>query len=73
MSHIEHLELSAHRGDIINDVNDLIEKYQEILGWDVPDIDEGLTNALILNEVRKALDSMQAELEQKHQASKHIA
>lgn len=66
MSNIEHLELSAHRGDIINDVNDLIEKYQEIFGWDVPDIDEKLTNTLILNEVRKALDSMQADSQRKH-------
>lgn len=62
MAHIEELELSAHRGDINKDVNDLIEKYRTIFEWDVPDIDENLTNTLILNEVRKALDDIQNEL-----------
>ena len=62
MAHIEELELSAHRSDIIKDVNDLIEKYRTIFEWDVPDIDEDLTNTLIINEVRKALDDIQKEL-----------
>jgi hypothetical protein len=65
MEHIENLELSAHRSDIISDVNDLIEKYRAIFEWDVPDIDENLTNTLILNEVRKALDDIQKELLEK--------
>jgi hypothetical protein len=62
MSKIEHLELAARRGDIIIDVKDLIEKYRAIFEWDVPDIDENLTNTLILNEVRKALDDIQSQL-----------
>ncbi|WP_372742962.1 hypothetical protein [Neptunomonas sp.] len=62
MAHIEELELSAHRSDIIKDVNDLIEKYRTIFEWDVPEIDEDLTNTLIINEVRKALDDIQKEL-----------
>jgi hypothetical protein len=62
MSEIEHLELAARRGDIIIDVKDLIEKYRAIFEWDVPDIDENLTNTLILNEVRKALDDIQSQL-----------
>ncbi|WP_372737671.1 hypothetical protein [Neptunomonas sp.] len=62
MAHIEELELSAHRSDIIKDVNDLIEKYRTIFEWDVPEIDESLTNTLIINEVRKALDDIQKEL-----------
>jgi hypothetical protein len=59
MAHIEQVELSAHRNDIIKDVNNLIEKYRAIFEWDVPDVDENLTNRLILNEVRKALDDIQ--------------
>jgi hypothetical protein len=61
MTEIEKLELSAHRNDIIEDVNNLIEKYRAIFGWDVPDIDENLANRLILNEVRQALDDIQNE------------
>ncbi|ABS08873.1 hypothetical protein [Shewanella baltica] len=58
---IEKFELAAHRSDIIEDVNNLIEKYRAIFGWDVPDIDENLANRLILNEVRLALDNIQNE------------
>jgi hypothetical protein len=61
MTEIEKLELSAHRNDIIEDVNHLIEKYRAIFGWDVPDIDENLANRLILNEVRQALDDIENE------------
>ncbi len=62
MAHVEELELSAHRSDIIKDVKDLIEKYRTIFEWDVPDIDERLADRLILNEVRQALDEVQKEL-----------
>ncbi|MDX2423051.1 MAG: hypothetical protein QNK43_10290 [Amphritea sp.] len=62
MAHIEELELSAHRSDMIKDVNNLIEKYRTIFEWDVPDIDENLADTLILNEVRKALDDVQNRL-----------
>ncbi|MBU2964120.1 hypothetical protein Q4508_08125 [Amphritea sp. 2_MG-2023] len=62
MAHIEELELSAHRDDIIKDVKDLIEKYRSIFEWDVPEIDEKLADTLILNEVRKALDDVQHRL-----------
>lgn len=61
MSEVEKLELSAHRSDIIEDVNKLIEKYRAIFGWDVPDIDENLASRLILNEVRQALDDIENE------------
>jgi hypothetical protein len=61
MTEIEKLELVAHRSDIIEDVNNLIEKYRAIFGWDVPDIDENLANRLILNEVRQALDDIENE------------
>jgi hypothetical protein len=61
MTEIEKLELVAHRSDIIEDVNNLIEKYRAIFGWDVPDIDENLANRLILNAVRQALDDIQNE------------
>lgn len=62
ISQIEHLELAAHRADIIKDVNDLIDKYRAIFEWDVPDINENLTNRLILHEVQKALDAVEIEI-----------
>lgn len=62
MANIEQLELAAHRGDIIADVKNLVEKYRTIFDWDVPDIDQDLADKLILVEMRKALDDIEKEL-----------
>ena len=43
MAHIEQKELEAHRDEIIGDAKRLVEKYRKKrVGWDVPDIDQGL-------------------------------
>lgn len=62
MSKIELLELEAHRSQIIDDVKKLVEKYRSIFGWDVPDIDQGYADKLILVEIRRALDGIEREL-----------
>jgi hypothetical protein len=58
MAKIELLELEAHRGQIINDVKKLVEKYRAIFQWDVPDIDQAYADKLILSEIRSALDKV---------------
>jgi hypothetical protein len=58
MAKIELLELEAHRGQIINDVKKLVEKYRAIFQWDVPDIDQAYADKLILSEIRSALDNV---------------
>lgn len=62
MAKIEQLELEGHRSGIIVDVKRLVEKYRKIFDWDVPDIDQGDADKLILAEVRKALDDIEKEL-----------
>lgn len=62
MSKIELLELEAHRSQIIDDVKKLVEKYRSIFGWDVPDIDQGYADKLILVEIRRTLDGIEREL-----------
>ena len=59
---IEQLESEGHRSGIIVDVKKLVEKYRKIFDWDVPDIDQGVADRLILAEVRKALDDIENEL-----------
>ena len=63
MEKIEQVELDpdAHRSQIIADVKTLVEKYRAIFGWDVPDINQGLTDKLILAAIRKALDGIENE------------
>ena len=62
MANIELLELEAHRSQIISDVKELVEKYRAIFDWDVPDIDQGYADKLILVEIGKALDDIKKEL-----------
>lgn len=62
MARIEQIELDGHRDEIIADVNELVEKYRAIFDWDVPDVDQNVADRLILSEVRKALDAVEAKL-----------
>lgn len=62
MAKIELLELEAHRNQIIADVKKLVEKYRAIFDWDVPDVDQGLADKLILVEIRSALDNVEKKM-----------
>ena len=44
------------------DVKKLVEKYRAIFDWDVPDIDQGVADKLIVTELRKALDEIERRL-----------
>lgn len=48
---------------MIKDVKKLVEKYRAIFDWDVPDIDQGYADKLILVEISKALDDIKKELQ----------
>lgn len=61
MSHIEHVEIQAHRAQLITDVKNLVEKYHAIFDWDVPDVDETLSDQLIFKALRQALDSIETK------------
>ncbi|MEO8279627.1 MAG: hypothetical protein ABI564_08035 [Ideonella sp.] len=62
MAPIEQLEMDAHRAQLTADVKDLVEKYRAIFDWDVPEVDEALSDRLIIKAVRRALDEMEAGL-----------
>jgi hypothetical protein len=59
---IEQQELDGHRAQIIGDVRKLVDKYRAIFDWDVPDIDQQVADKLILTEIRKAMDDIEAAL-----------
>ncbi len=60
MGRIESVEMEAQRASLTADVQALIEKYRSIFGWNVPELDEPLSDRLILAAVRKALDGIEA-------------
>ena len=56
MPRIEELEMEAHRAEMTSDVRHLVDKYRAIFGWDVPEVDEALSQRLITSALRQALD-----------------
>ena len=61
MAKIEQLEMDAQREQLAGDVKALVEKYRAIFDWDVPEVDEALSDRLILKALRQALADVEAE------------
>lgn len=59
MGRIEEFELDAHRAQLRSDIGRLVDKYRAIFGWDVPEVDEGLSERLIVTAMRQALDDLE--------------
>jgi hypothetical protein len=47
MAQVEEIEMDAHRAQLKSDVRGLVDKYRAIFGWDVPEVDEALSERLI--------------------------
>ncbi|MBU1691052.1 MAG: hypothetical protein KJ958_08740 [Gammaproteobacteria bacterium] len=62
MAKMEQLELNAHRSEIVADMRSLVEKYRTIFDWDIPEIDQGAADTLILAAMHEALDDIAAKL-----------
>jgi len=62
MAVVEQLEMDAYRAKLAANVARLVDKYRSIFEWDVPDIDESLSDRLILAAIREALDKIETHL-----------
>ena len=62
MAQMEQLELDAHRGQLVADVQALVERYRSIFEWDIPEIDQVQSDRLILQALRDALDGVEKSL-----------
>ncbi|MEO8037357.1 MAG: hypothetical protein ABI794_01230 [Betaproteobacteria bacterium] len=62
MTTMEQRELDAHSVQLNADVAALVEKYRSIFEWDVPDIDQVLSDRLIIAAMRTALDTVEKTL-----------
>ena len=61
MARIEEIEMDEHRAQLKADVRGLVDKYRAIFGWDVPEVDEALSERLIVKALRQALDELAQE------------
>jgi hypothetical protein len=62
MLKIEQLEMNAQRAQLNADMKSLVEKYRSIFGWNVPEIDETLSDRLIFEALRQALNDIEGHL-----------
>jgi len=62
MSRIEQLEMNARREQLSADVKEIVERYRSIFSWDVPEVDEALSDRLILGALRLAIDDIETGL-----------
>ncbi len=62
MANMEKMELDTQRAHLNADVQKMVEKYRSIFEWDVPDIDQALSDRLILAAIREVLDNVEKSL-----------
>ena len=62
MAEIENIEMARHRDQLAADVRKLVEKYRAIFDWDVPEIDQGAADRLILDEIHRALEEIERQV-----------
>jgi hypothetical protein len=62
MAKMEKIELERYREQLTEDVRGLVDKYRSIFEWDVPEVDEGAVDCLILGAIRQALDGVEQSM-----------
>lgn len=58
MSQEQNIEINRYHDRINKDIYHLIERYREIMAWDIPENDPVEADRLIFNAVQTALDKM---------------
>ncbi len=53
--------MDAHRAQLNSDVRRLVDTYRAIFGWDVPEVDEALSQRLMVKAIRQALEELERQ------------
>lgn len=61
MSDIQEIEINRYRGRIVKDMRHLIERYREIMAWDIPENDPVEADKLIFAAIHEALDKIEKQ------------
>ncbi|AZG36540.1 MULTISPECIES: hypothetical protein [Shewanella] len=69
MSDIQNIEIERYQDNITEDIRKVVEKYREIMAWDVPDNDTVEADRLIFQAIYSAL----AEIEKSSKESESHA
>ena len=61
MSAMQQIEIERYHNRIVKDMRHLIERYREIMAWDVPENDPLEADKLIFKAVHEALNEIEQE------------
>ena len=59
MSQMQEIEINRYHDRIVKDMSHLIERYREIMAWDVPENDPVEADKLIFKAVHEALEELE--------------
>ena len=59
MSDMQEIEIERYHKRIVKDMRHLIERYREIMAWDIPENDPVEADKLIFKAVHEALDEIE--------------
>jgi hypothetical protein len=55
MTDVQNIEIERYHEKIVDDLRHIVEKYREIMSWDVPENDPVEADRLIFQAIRAAL------------------
>lgn len=62
MSQMQEIEINRYHDRIVKDMRHLIERYREIMAWDIPENDPDEADRLIFKAVHAVLNELEHEV-----------
>jgi hypothetical protein len=66
MSDVQNIEIERYHDKITEDLRKVVEKYREIMAWDVPDNDTVEADRLIFQAIHSALAEIEKSSKESH-------
>ena len=61
MASPETIQMDRYNSELEDDIRHILKKYSRIMGWGIPELDEGAARRLILEAMNRALAKVEKE------------
>ena len=61
MTSPENIQMDRYNNELEDDIRHILKKYSRIMGWGIPELDEGAARRLILEAMHRALAKVEKE------------
>ena len=61
MASPEIIQMDRYNSELEDDIRHILKKYSRIMGWGIPELDEGAARRLILEAMNRALAKVEKE------------